>query len=264
MGSFNLGKGITNYFANVNGLHTGSEFSRDLPSTSGTLNNRNVSTPNLGTENTSSASSLEGSSSAAEANPEMALIKLAQDAGSGLNGILTTVTNNSISTQFQNTLSTGHGIGLTESAMNQATSSYANSSLEDTGGKIGAMFGGPLGALAGRGIASLFASKVVTAIANSPTGRFDPQAGTTPQSQSSRQPTVTPEEPAVPVDVDKDVTYPGFVDESPSNTNFTNQTTAMSTATDSFDNPPPSAPAISGSNIGTSEIASAGVPSYIS
>lgn len=131
-------------------------------------------------------SPLEGS--AVDAIPEMAIAQMAQKFGSGLNSIISGVKNYNINADYINTLSTGHGIGLQESAVNKATAQYAQSSLENLGGKFGAMFGGPIGMLAGRGIAKLFETPITNAVAYSPMGRFDPQQGTTPQSQSSRQP----------------------------------------------------------------------------
>lgn len=180
-------------FQQMNRLSNGSEFSRNLPSSYGVLQysnstlgnfNEKPSTRPMEATEDSFANEVTGSEETA-AIPEMALAQMAQNVGSGLNSIINTITNNNISTQYQNSLSTGHGIGLVQMAQNQATSAYAKSSLEDIGGKLGAMFGGPLGALAGRGIASLFEHPVTGAIANSPTGTFNPQSGTTPQSQSS-------------------------------------------------------------------------------
>jgi len=141
-------------------------------------------------------SSLEGAAS--DAVPEMAIAQMASKLGSGLNNIISGVTNYNINSDYINTISTGHGIGLTESAVNQATGAYAKSSLESLGGSLGALFGGPVGMLAGRGLASLFETPITGAVAYSSQGRFNPQSGTTPQSQSSRQPGETgkPEEPA--------------------------------------------------------------------
>lgn len=181
-------------FNQMNSLSTGSGFSRNLPSSSGVLSFSNSNIGNFDNlrnvpveANESSFNNEVTGSEESAAIPELALIQMAQNAGSGLNSILNTVMNNNISTQYQTSLSTGHGIGLVQMAQNQATSAYARSSLEDMGGKLGAMFGGPLGALAGRGIASLFETPVTGAIANSPTGTFNPQSGGTPQSQSSAQ-----------------------------------------------------------------------------
>lgn len=201
MQNFTMGRNISNYFAQQNQLQTGNQMARELPNSSGNLrSNTSVESEESSTASGASADAL---------GPEAALIQLAQNAGSGLNSILTNAQNNSISTTYQNTLTTGHGIGLTESAMNTATAGYARSTMQDTAGKIGAMFGGPLGALAGRGIASLSSSKVQEATAYSPTGSFNPQSGSTPQSQSSRSP--YDEEPSPVVNVDSAHSF-GFSD----------------------------------------------------
>lgn len=174
-------------FQQLNSLQTGSQFSRNLQTAAGNLR---APLSNFEAPVEAGEDAIEGAESAGmAAAPELAIIQIAQQAGRGLNSIMGTIMNNNISTNYQTSISTGHGIGLVESAQNQATSGYAQSSLEDIGGKLGAMFGGPLGALAGRGIAGLFAPPITGAIANSPTGRFDPQSGTTPQSQSSRNDT---------------------------------------------------------------------------
>lgn len=181
-------------FQQLNNLSTGNNFSRNLQTAAG-----NLRTPL--SNFTSTENSLEGGveavegieASATAAAPELALVQIGQQIGNGLNSILNTISNNSISNQYQTSISTGHGIGLVDIAQNQATSAYSKNSLQDVGGKIGALLGGPLGALAGRGIAGLFSSPVTNAVANSPTGRFNPQAGTTPQSQSSKQPENLPQ-----------------------------------------------------------------------
>lgn len=181
-------------FQQLNNLSTGSNFSRNLQTAAG-----NLRTPLSNFEPVESSieggvEAVEGIEASATAfAPELALVQIGQQIGSGLNSILNTVSNNSISNQYQTSISTGHGIGLVDIAQNQATSGYSKNSLQDVGGKIGALLGGPLGALAGRGIAGLFSTPVTNAIANSPTGRFDPQSGTTPQSQSSKQPENQPQ-----------------------------------------------------------------------
>lgn len=120
--------------------------------------------------------------------PELALAQMAKDFGSGINNIWTNITNSAINSNYIHTMSTGHGIGLTQEATNVASSSYANSSNSSLGGSIGAALGGPVGMLIGRGIAGLFNTPVQHAVAYSATGEFNPQSGSTPQSQSSRQP----------------------------------------------------------------------------
>ncbi|AZL87717.1 putative capsid protein [Polycipiviridae sp.] len=181
-------------FQQLNNLGTGNNFSRNLQTAAGNLR---TSLSNFTPAENSIEEGIEAvegaEATATAAAPELALIQIGQQIGNGLNSILNTISNNSISNQYQTSISTGHGIGLVDIAQNQATSGYAKSSLQDVGGKIGALLGGPLGALAGRGIAGLFSSPVTNAIANSPTGMINPQSGTTPQSQSSKQPQNQPQ-----------------------------------------------------------------------
>lgn len=138
-------------------------------------------------------------SAAADAMPEVAIAQMAQHLGGSLNTIITGIQNYNINADYVNTMSTGHGIGLVQMAQNQASARYANSSLEDLGGKLGAMFGGPLGALAGRGLASLFETPITGAVAYTQNGEIDPQANGTPQSQSAQASnTTTPTPQAQP------------------------------------------------------------------
>lgn len=164
-----------NHLVQASNLNQGSSFLRDTAT-------------NLGATGLSSISEEGGSeASAAEeiACPELAIIQAAQKAGNLINDVMTGISNYHTNFDYIQTLTTGHGIGLTESATNKASTEYANSSITSMGGKIGAMFGGPLGALVGRGIAGLFEDKPVDAIAYSPTGSFNPQSGNTPQNQEA-------------------------------------------------------------------------------
>lgn len=142
-------------------------------------------TPGLDTAEEAVEGVSKVASTASMADPLVALAQVGQQLGSGLNDIFTTATNYNINQGYMHTMTTGHGIGLVQEATNVAASKYGNSSVESLGGKIGSIFGGPLGALAGRGIASLFETPTQHAVAYSPTGEFNPQSGTTPQSQSS-------------------------------------------------------------------------------
>lgn len=128
-----------------------------------------------------------GSSLLMDADPVTAVAQIAQNIGGGLNSIITGIQNYNTNADFVNLMANGHGIGLAQVAQNQAAHSYAKSSLEDIGGKLGALFGGPLGVLAGRGLASLFETPMEGAVAYTQEGKFNPQTGTTPQSQSSTQ-----------------------------------------------------------------------------
>lgn len=150
-------------------------------------NSRTLTTP--GVESASEAAEEVGSAgSAADAvAPELAIAQMAKDLGGGINSIWTNITNSGINSNYINTMTSGHGIGLSQEATNVAASSYANSSNSSLGGSIGAALGGPIGMLIGRGIAGLFNSPVQHAVAYSATGSFDPQSGSTPQSQSSWQ-----------------------------------------------------------------------------
>nr|ULF99659.1 MAG: putative capsid protein [Picornavirales sp.] len=189
--NFTMGRNISNYFAQANGLSSGNQALRNLPMSEGNLQNRDLA------ESGESA----GEGAGADAlGPEAALIQMAQNAGAGLNDLFTTIDNNRISNAYQTSLNTGHGIGLTEQAMNTATAGYANSSLKSAGGKFGATIGGPAGALIGRGLASFFETKAIDAVAYSPTGSFNPQNGSTNQSQSARVVHEEPNSPVVMVD----------------------------------------------------------------
>lgn len=163
-----------NHLVQAMNLSQGSSFLRDT-STS------------LGSTGLSGAEDVETGSEAVEdvACPELAIIQAAQKAGGMLNNILTGISNYRTNFDYITTLTTGHGIGLTESATNKASTAYANSSVTNIGGTIGASVGGPLGALIGRGIAGLFEDKPVDAVAYSATGKFDPQSGNTPQNQEA-------------------------------------------------------------------------------
>lgn len=130
------------------------------------------------------------SSMAMDADPVTAIAQVGRMMGNGLNSIMNASANFNTNSDYVRTMATGHGIGLQQVATNTASLEYSNNSLSSLGGSIGAMFGGSLGALAGRGIASLFGNDVSEGqkILNTPNGMQNPQAGTTPQSQSSRQP----------------------------------------------------------------------------
>lgn len=130
------------------------------------------------------------SSLAMDADPVTAIAQVGRMMGNGLNSIMSASANFNTNSDYVHTMATGHGIGLQQTATNVASLEYSNNSLSSLGGSLGALFGGPLGALAGRGIASLFENNVNDGrmILNTPNGMRDPQAGTTPQSQSSRQP----------------------------------------------------------------------------
>lgn len=189
--NFTMGRNISNYFAQANGLSSGNQAVRNLPTSEGNLQNRDLA---------EGGSDVEGGAESEALGPEAALAQMAQNVGSGINDLLTTIDNNRVSYAYQNTLNTGHGIGLTEQAMNTATTGYANSSLKSAGGKLGATVGGPAGMLVGRGLASFFESKPIDAVAYSPTGSFNPQNSSTPQSQSSRYVSEEPNAPIVMVD----------------------------------------------------------------
>lgn len=150
-------------------------------------NNRTFSTPGVD-EATEASESSSAEGAVGEAVPELALAQMAKDVGGGINNIWTNITNSAINSNYISTMTSGHGIGLVQDATNVAASSYANSSNSSLGGSIGAALGGPLGMLLGRGIAGLFNSPVQHAVAQSSTGEFNPQSGTSPQSQSSWTP----------------------------------------------------------------------------
>lgn len=141
--------------------------------------------PGASQEATEESVGPSAASAAAELDPEVLLAQVGQQIGSGMNTLWTSLNQNSINANYLNTLSNGHGVGLQEQATNQASADYANNSLQDLGGKIGAMFGGPLGVLLGRGLFSLFEAPVTGAVAYSAQGKFNPQTGGTDHSQSS-------------------------------------------------------------------------------